>query len=447
MQIFLFAYAIILLIVAFFSSRRQDSFQNFVLAGRNQPRILIIGSMLASTIGGGLTLGTVSKAYSLGFPAFWFVASGAAAHLIQGAFLSEKVRKTEALTLPDLAAKLSSPAVKRLTGIIIVLTWTGIAAGQFLAASKVVTSITGLSHQWAVIASASFLVIYTIMGGQRSILRTDLFQFGILAIAILAACGWLFGTRPTSIASLDIQLFTAKFGVLDMLYYLVVVAGSYLICPMMFGRILSSDSPASARRASYTSALGMLIFAVAITSIGLWARASGLDFGGADPLNAMIGSVFPSWLSFLMVFGILAAILSTADTVLLTAAGIFEHDVLGGSSLYRTQAWVGIIASFAAITALFKTDIVDLLLETYQGYTSGIVPALFIVLVASGKKRVRSGFLFIAIACGYGLGLGGNLFAGGTAQKLMAFAGIIVSSLITMAGLRPISSAADIDRR
>jgi Na+/proline symporter len=191
----------------------------------------------------------------------------------------------------------------------------------------------------------------------------------------------------------------------------------------------------------------MLIFAFVITSIGLWARASGLDFGGIDPLNAMIGSVFPSWLSFLLVFGILAAILSTADTVLLTAAGIFEHDVLDGSSLYRTQAWVGVFASCAAITALYKTDIVDLLLETYQGYTSGIVPALFIALVTSGRKRVRNGFLFAAIACGYGLGLGGNLFAGGITQKMMAFAGIIVSSLITIAGLRPISPAAATENR
>lgn len=437
MQVFLFAYAAILLVVAYFSSRREEGFQRFVLAGRNQPSILIIGSMLASTIGGGLTIGTVSKAYSLGFPAFWFVASGAVAHLVQAAFLSEKVRRTEALTLPDLAEKLSSPSVRKLTGVIIVLTWTGIAAGQFLAASKVVSSIAGIPHQWAVIGAASFLVIYTVMGGQASILKTDLFQFGILAISVLLAGGWLFGTRPVTFASLDIHLFSTKFGPLDLLYYLVVVAGSYLICPMMFGRILSADSPASARRASYTSAAGMLIFAFAITAIGLWARASGLDFGGSDPLNGMIGSVFPKWLSFLLVFGILAAILSTADTVLLTAAGVLEHDVLGGSSLYRTKAWIGLIAATATLIALVQTDIVDLLLRTYQGYTSGIVPALFVALAASGRQRVRSGHLFAAILIGYALGLGGNLFASGTTQKLMAFAGIIASAGIAVAGLKP----------
>lgn len=437
MQVFLLVYMAILLLVAILSSRRQSSFQNYVLADRNQPRILIIGSMLASTIGGGLTLGTVSKAYAIGFPAFWFVASGALAHLIQGIFLSEKVRKTEALTLPDLAEKLSSPAVRRLTGAIIAITWTGIAAGQFLAVSKIITSITGIPHQWAVIASASFLVIYTIIGGQKSILRTDLFQFGLLAIAILSAVAWLFGSTPFTLEALDLRLFSPTFGGLDLLYYLVVVAGSYLICPMMFGRILSSDSPASARKASFISALGMLIFAFAITSIGLWARASSIDIKGADPLNALIGSVFPGWLSFLMLFGVLAAILSTADTVLLTAAGILEHDVLDGDSIHRTKFWVGIIAAAACAIALFETDIVDLLLKTYQGYTSGIVPALFIALAAGGTRKVKSGYLFTAIVLGYALGTGGSLFAAGNTQKLMAFAGILASSLVALAGLRP----------
>jgi SSS family solute:Na+ symporter len=439
MQAFLIAYGIALIYIAFRSSRNHDSFASYVVAGRNQPRLLIIASMLASTIGGGLTLGTVSKAYTLGFPAFWFVASGAAAHFIQALFLSEKVRKTEALTLPDLAEHLSNTSVRKLTAVIIVLTWTGIAAGQFLAASKIIGAITGYPHQWAVIVCASFLVLYTIIGGQKSILRTDFFQFGLLAASLLLAIGWLFGFKPVSFAALDIHLFSTKFGPIDLMYYLIVVAGSYLICPMMFGRILSSATPRDARNASLTSAAGMLFFAFAITFLGLWARASGFSPGAKDPLNAMIAQVFPGWLGFLLTFGILAAILSTADSVLLTAASVFEHDVLGGNSKLRTQGWVGLAGFVGAIIALYNTDIVDLLLKTYQGYTSGIVPALFVATVVSGKKKVDSRFLFAGILVGYGLGLGGNLLPSPDGQKLMAFAGIFASLGISLLGLRKVS--------
>ena len=62
MSLFLIVYALVLLLIAFLSFREIGSFQKFILADRNQPKILIIASMLASTIGGGLTIGTVNKA-------------------------------------------------------------------------------------------------------------------------------------------------------------------------------------------------------------------------------------------------------------------------------------------------------------------------------------------------------------------------------------------------
>ncbi len=434
---FLAAYCAVLLGIAVVSLRYNDSLENFLVAGRNQPRFLIVASMLASTIGGGITIGTVGKAFTMGFPAFWFVASGAIAHFLQGAFLSARVRETEAITLPDLAGKLAGTHVRKLVALIIVLTWTGIAAGQFLAASKIVGTMTGLDHGTAVMLSAAFLVIYTLIGGQKSVLRTDFLQFGILALAIVGVVFWLYFMRTPAPGSMSIELFNASFGTLDLVYYLIVVAGSYFICPMMFGRILSAKTPQSARSSSFISGTGMLVFAVCITSIGLWARASGFDAGKLDPLNAIIKNVLPGWLGVVMLFGILAAILSTADTVLLTAAGVLEKDLLGGSSMNRTRLWIAIVAAIAATIALYEKDIVNLLLQTYQGYTSGLVPALFVAIMFWKTRELRPTFIFAAIASGYILGFTGNFMASPNTQKLMALAGISVSTLVSLAGLGP----------
>ncbi len=428
----LIAYGALLLAIAFASLKYNSSFDNFLVAGRVQPRFLIIASMLASTIGGGITIGTVSKAYAMGFAAFWFVAAGSLAHFLQGGLLSKKVRDSEALTLSDLAGKLGGRASRKLVSLIIVLTWTGIAAGQFLAASKVLSTMTGLGHAWAVLAAAAFLLVYTLIGGQKSVLRTDFFQFGVLAIALLASLAWLFIARTPAPGSIRIELFSPKFGPLDLAYYLVVVAGSYFICPMMFSRILSTDSPANARKASFTSGFGMLAFAFAITAIGLWARATGFDAGKLDPLNAIIKNALPKGLGILMLLGILAAILSTADTVLLTAAGILENDLLEGKSLPRVRLWVALIAVIGAVIALFQTDIVDLLLRTYQGYTSGIVPALLVAILAIGKRKLEPRLLFAAILSGYLLGFGSSYLADPTLQKLGAFAGLAVSAILAL---------------
>jgi len=325
--ILLIVYGLVLLAIATASLKYNDTLDNFLVAGRSQKKVLVVASMLASTIGGGITIGTVTRAYNIGFPAFWFVAAGGIAHFLQGALLSRKVRETEAVTMPDLADKLVGPSLRSLTSLIVLVTWVGIATAQFVAASKIITGITGLSHQSAVIAAAVFLVVYTLIGGQKSVLRTDLFQFGVLSVALLATLAWLFLGSPPAAGTVRVELFNAKFGFLDLLYYVIVLGGSYFICPMMFSRILSADTPANARKSSYMSGAGMLAFALFVTFIGLWARASITDLGGLDPLNFMARNSLPGIVGTLLIFGLLAAILSTADTVLLTAAGVLEHDI------------------------------------------------------------------------------------------------------------------------
>jgi SSS family solute:Na+ symporter len=432
----LIAYAAFLLGIALLSLKYNRSLEGFLLAGRAQPRYLIVGSMLASTIGGGIVIGTVDKAYAMGFAAFWFVAAGSIAHFLQGALLSKRVRETQALTLPDLAEKLGGRAVQRLVGLIVVFTWIGIAGGQFLAASKMISTMTGLDHRAAVAIAAAFLLVYTLIGGQKSVLRTDFMQFGILAVTVLLSVAWLYVVKTPQPGSVVIELFSPKFGPLDLAYYLIVVAGSYFICPMMFGRILSADSPENARKASFISGAGMLAFAFAITFIGLWARASGFAPGALDLLNAIVKNVLPGWLAVVMLLGILAAILSTADTVLLTAAGILEHDVLGSGSLARVRLWVVAIAALGGVIALYRTDIIGLLLNTYQGYTSGLVPALFVAIMAAGRRRLSRGWLFAAIVSGYLLGFGGNFLRDPTYQKLAAFAGLGLSTALALVAYR-----------
>lgn len=434
--ILLAVYGVALLGIALASLKYSDTMENFLVAGRKQGKLLVVASMLASTIGGGLTVGTVTRAYTIGFPAFWFVAAGAFAHFLQGAFLSKKVRETEALTLPDLSFRLVGPSLRMVTSIIIMITWTGIATAQFVATAQIVTGITGLSHTLAVLVSAAFLVLYTIIGGQKSVLRTDLFQFGILAIALVISLIWLFAARPSgSPVHTVIELFNKDFGPLDLLYYVVVMGGSYFICPMMFSRILSSNNAANARRSSYISGTGMLIFAFAITGIGLWAKASLSNTGGIAPLNYIAASVLPPVLGTLLIFGLLAAILSTADTVLLTAAGIMENDLLKRKTVGGVRFWTVIIGIVAAAIAIFQTDIIAILTKTYNGYTAGIVPLLFVAIIMKDKKRLHPGLALAAVISGYCLGTLGSFIGQPVAEKILPLAGLAASALLAILAL------------
>jgi SSS family solute:Na+ symporter len=431
--ILLIVYGLILLGIGLASVKYADTLDNFLVAGRSQRKLLVVASMLASTIGGGITIGTVTRAYRIGFPAFWFVAAGGIAHFLQGALLSRKVRETEAVTLPDLAARLVAPSLGTLTSVIVLFTWVGIATAQFVAVAKVVSGITGLQHQTAVLASAGFLVLYTLLGGQKSVLRTDLFQFGFLSIAVLATLAWLFLGSPPPVGTVRVEIFNKHFGFLDLMYYVIVLGGSYFICPMMFSRILSADSPENARKSSFMSGFGMLAFALVITFIGLWAGASVRDLGGVDPLNFIAHNSVPGFLGGFLIFGLLAAILSTADTVLLTAAGVIEHDLVKRSSVSGARLWVVIVGVVGAVIALFQTDIIGILIKTYNGYTAGIVPALTVAIVLSGKRKLQPALTFAAIVLGYALGLSGSFMKEGTVPaKLLPMAGLAVSAMVSL---------------
>ncbi len=423
----LLAYALVLVAIALHSYRNSASMEDFIVAGRNQKKVLVVASMLASTIGGGLTIGTVQKAAVMGFPAFWLVAAGGFAHFLQGLLLSRRVRESQALTMAELAAKLAGRPAGLLTSLIVLVTWIGIAAAQFVAVARVLTTLTGLPHSTAVLVAALFISVYTLIGGQKSVFRTDLLQFGVLAIALLTTLGWLYAVTPPPAGSMRIELFTTTFGPLDLIYYIIVMGGSYFICPMMFSRILAADSAENARKSSFMSAIGMLLFAIVVTLIGLWVKASGFDSGKADPLNAIAAGALPRALGVILVFGLLAAIVSTADTLV--------------------RLWTLVVGALGTFVAVFHTDVIGLLIRTYNGYTAGLVPALFVAIRrgSGGTRPVRPALFAAAIVTGYLLGMAGS-FAGELGNvlgldsavvqllaKALPLAGMSASALLALA--------------
>ncbi len=442
MTIILSVYAAVVLAIAVSSLRYGDTMENFLVAGRRQRKILVVASMLASTIGGGITIGTVDKASKLGFAAFWFVAAGGIAHFLQGLLLSRTVRESEALTMAELSDKVAGGQARTITSLVVLVTWIGIASAQFTASARVLSTLVGLPHQGAVAVAASFIVVYTLIGGQKSVLRTDLFQFGILALAVVGTLAYLYLADPPRPGTVEIVLFNEAFGPLDFVYYLVVMGGSYFICPMMFTRILSADTPDNARKSSFLSGAGMFFFAFALVFIGLWVRASGFDTGKLDPLNALAKGRLPPALGSALVIGLLAAILSTADTVLITAAGIVENDLVKRSKVNGVRLWTVAIGLVAAFIALFQKDVIAALMKTYNGYTAGLVPALFVALMFArfkdGKsaRRPHAPLFSAAILAGYGFGVAGTLAGGGALSKALPLAGMAVSAALALLSYR-----------
>ena len=408
----LIVYLVVLLIIGALDFRKVRDFSDYVLAGRRQKLSIVTVSLMASMIGSGSTIGLADKAFSKGFPAIWFLAVGGIGLILQSFLLSEKVRAANAVTLPDLAQMTMGSQTRFLVALIIVITWIGIIAAQFIAAGKILTALTGVDHQGLLALAAVIIVVYSFLGGQASILKTDFLQFAILAAAVLFSAIFLYTARPVDVGTISFSLTNDVFTHRDLFYYLTIVMGSYFICPMMFSRLLTAKDPQTACRSSLIAGFGVLVFAVFIVLIGMWASAQAIEPGKAGVLSYIFLNELPRAGGIVLILGVLSAVISTTDTCLVMTASIIEYDLLKGDDsstgieMARTRGLVVVLGILGYLTALWGNwDIIGLLLEAFEFYTAGIVPVLFVALMMIEKRRLSPQWSFAAVLTGGIFGL------------------------------------------
>ena len=411
-MVVLIVYLLFLLSIGVMDFKKVKSFNDYVLAGRKQSMIIVTISLMASMIGSGSTMGLADKTFAKGFPAIWFLAVGGIGLILQAIFLSEKVRASEAVTLPDLAEKTMGNHTRILVAFIITITWIGIIAAQFIAAGKIITALTGMDAFWVLTLAAAVIIIYSYLGGQASILKTDFLQFSILFFAIVFTVIFLFSAKPVQPGTIKVELLNEHFTGRDLFFYLTVVMGSYFICPMMFSRLLTAKTPATAKKSSFYAGFGVLIFSVMIVLIGLWGKSNIADPGRAGVISWVFVNELPKAGGIILILGILSAIISTTDTCLLMTSSIIEHDIIyplkGKSSddelksgVSLTRILVLILGVLGYLTALWGNwDIIGLLLEAFEFYTAGIVPAMLIALLVINKKTLDPKWSFYAVLAG-----------------------------------------------
>lgn len=431
MLFILLAYVALMLTAGLHRSKKIDGFREYVLAGGRQGAGVITFSLLASMVGGSATLGIAKMAADIGFPAFWWLGAGVLGLLLQAFLLSDKVRSFNACTLPDIAAITVGKEAKILTALIIAITWIGIVAAQFSALAQIFSVIAGIPDpRWLLILFSLVVILYTAAGGQTSVLRTDSVQFFLLAGGVALSCVFLWGKDTLDPLSLThLEWINARFGYTDLVSLLLLVGSSFFIGPDIFSRNLAARNGATARRATFLAAGGLLIFAVLITLIGMWAGSHGLGkLSGENPLVILIREYLPLPLAMLLALGLISALMSSADTCLLTTAAILEHDLLQKSSLLRTRIFVILVGLLSLGVALLKSDIIGLLLSAYSVYAPGIVMPLFVAIFFHGTRKVHRPLWLTGVTVG---GLCG-LFAGIVHIPSLSLLGMAFSAVLAI---------------
>lgn len=433
----LILYTTALLGIAAYDFRKTKSFLDYSVAGRKQNKIFITMSLLASVVGGSSTIGTSTKIYNTGSTAVWIIIVGGLALILQSFLLSKKVRESKALTLPHLAEiKMGIPTAIAVS-VIVLITYFIVLAAQFMSVSKVITTLTGISSNKAIIIGALTITLYSILGGQTSVIKTDLFQFGILAAALITSIIYLFAKEPVPADKLNFVLLSDTFTIRNLIFFLIVMGASYFICPMMFSRLLSSKDHNTAVKSSFTAGIGMLIFSIVIALIGLWAKYHIVDTQGLDPLNFIIKNRLPGLIGIALAFGLLSAIVSTADTILVMMGTIIQKDIIRSENLKYTRIFVSAIGLLSMGLTIFivtqgKYGIFGLLKQAFAFYSSGVVSVIFVALLFGNKYRMNKWISLVAVITGGTLGVISGLRPQDNLSELFSLIGITTSFIFAI---------------
>ena len=418
-------YFLVMLAIGVASRRKAREVDDFFVAGRKNSSPFIVGSLLATIIGGSATIGMAGLGFKQGLTGAWWLLVGSIGLVFLGLFFARKVRRLALYTLPELVEKQYDRRMALAASILIVVAWIGIIAAQIIAAGKIMgILVTGSPAMWMVIFTVIF-VAYTVLGGQHAVIRTDLVQAVIIFVGIFVGLALLLtrlGGWEGLQSSLPAERFafplSTQFDGAALATLLLLVGLTYIVGPDMYSRIFCARDAGVARTATLWTAVLIIPLAFAITVIGMGAAAMFPDIAPELAFPTVISELFSPLLGGIVLAALLCAVMSSADTTLLSASTILTIDIIGRfrpaasqkNILPRSRWAIVLLGICALVVALMLKGVISALLFAYTIYTAGVILPVLAGFFKNRLKVTPAGALAALIGGGT-VGLISKLFA------------------------------------
>ncbi len=335
-------YLIAMLAIGFYSSKKVSTNEDFMVAGRTLGPILLAGTLSATEIGGGSSLGVVEKAYgSWGLGASWYVTTMGIAFVILS-FVAHKFRGAAVKTVPEYFRRRYGKSAGLITAIIMILPLIGLTASQFIASATIVSVMMGLNMKTAVTVVAIVVTVYAVMGGFLAVALTDFVQVFLIVIGMFLAIPFalnLAGGMDNVIANVPPETMNILGGVdvPTIIGLIVMYIASFTVGQEAVSRFYAARDGKTAVQGSVLSAVINFVYAFIPTILGIITLALVnmgkinadiiLKDGAKYALPHLAMSTMPAIIVGLLFSGIISATMSSADSDLLGAGSIFGNDI------------------------------------------------------------------------------------------------------------------------
>jgi len=373
----LIIYGLILLVIGIYSYRKVKNPLDYFLAGKKTGIWQISGSLMATILGGSAILGTIGLCKSQSWASSWYILS-ASLGLIGLLPIVHKVYAKGKFTLPELIGQYYGESARKVTSLIIPVAWLGIVAAQIIAGAQILVSFFQLSYSSGVILTGVIFIVYTYIGGQISVMRTDLFQaMFILAGIVLTA--FLIPTKNAA-ASLDFASqfpFNTNFSPFDLFILVLTFSSTFVVGPDIYSRVFCAKDSKTAFQSVLIVALILIPFAFILSYVGNYAATFHSGTENSSALINLANIILPDWASGILVAALISAVLSTASTTLLTSSMIlselFNKDINNQKSFRQTKFFLIGVGLLSMVISLKITSIVSSLLLALSFYSGAFI--------------------------------------------------------------------------
>ena len=389
-------YLLIMLFIGWYSSKKISSNTDFMVAGRRLGPLLMAGTLAATEIGGGSSLGVVQQGMeSHGISASWYIITMGFAFVIL-TFLAPKFRAATVKTVPEYFRRRYGKGSGLITAVIMLLPLIGATASQFIASSVILSTMLGISYKTAVLIVAIVVTIYSIMGGLWSVTLTDFVQVFLIVIGMIIAVPFalnMAGGWSNVVANVPAETFDMFKGYSPMavISLTIMYVATFTVGQEAVSRYYAARDGKAARQGSILAALVNFIYAfipailgiitLALIKMGTFSEAEFADVGARYALPVLAVKVMPTVICGLLFAGIISATMSSSDSDLLGAGSIFANDIYrvvikpnaSSEEVMRvTQITMAICGVAAMFVALFNTgSIVSLLMFCFTLRAAG----------------------------------------------------------------------------
>ena len=396
-------YLIIVSAVGIYFGKFIKNDEDFAVAGRSLPAIVLAGTLMATWMGSGTVVGgTNSLGYKFGpwVSLIFSVATPTGIAVLY--FLSKKVRDLNLNTVPEVFEIHYGKFARVLSTLIILCAYLGITAYQYKGVGFVLNSTIGISTETGTLISFVVIMATAVVGGLYSVAYTDFMSAAMMLIglcigvplAIKGAGGWSFVAShvpPENLGLGGLTLFQALGYFFPLFFYILGDQN-------MYQRFFAAKDGNEAKKGAIGWFVSAIIVIPLIALAATTSRALYPDINAGQAFIHLAVHGMPTVVGGLCVAAVAAFVITTGNSFLLSSGinlsldiycRFFNPDASHKQRLFASRLGVVSLGIIAYVLIRFFPTVLSLQMYAYTMYGAAITPALIGAIV--WKRSTKAG--------------------------------------------------------